>query len=292
MHQLQLINLPDARRVVNVASVPQRSPFRYPGGKTWLIPQIRRWLDSLTRKPSLLVEPFAGGGIVGLTAAFEGLADRVLLVELDGQIASVWRALVDGEAEWLAGRILSFKMTHEALAEELSKSGGSIREMAFRTLLRNRASHGGIMAPGAGLIKHGENGEGIASRWYPHTLAKRVREIGRIRDQIDFVQGDGLKVIRGHSEEPDTVFFIDPSYTAAGKKAGTRLYTYNELDHEALFTLAECLRGDFLMTYDNADGVREMAGRHGFETVAVAMKNTHHAEMDELLIGRNLAWVE
>ena len=80
MHQLQLINLPDARRVVNVASVPQRSPFRYPGGKTWLIPQIRRWLDSLTRKPSLLVEPFAGGGIVGLTAAFERLADRVLLV--------------------------------------------------------------------------------------------------------------------------------------------------------------------------------------------------------------------
>ena len=24
-------------RVVNVASVPQRSPFRYPGGKTWLV---------------------------------------------------------------------------------------------------------------------------------------------------------------------------------------------------------------------------------------------------------------
>ena len=33
-------------RPVNVASVPQRSPFRYPGGKTWLIPHIRRWLTS------------------------------------------------------------------------------------------------------------------------------------------------------------------------------------------------------------------------------------------------------
>ena len=31
---------------VNVASVPQRSPFRYPGGKTWLVPHIRRWLGS------------------------------------------------------------------------------------------------------------------------------------------------------------------------------------------------------------------------------------------------------
>ena len=30
--------------VVNVASVPQRSPLRYPGGKTWLIPHIREWL--------------------------------------------------------------------------------------------------------------------------------------------------------------------------------------------------------------------------------------------------------
>ena len=27
-----------SKGIVNVASVPQRSPFRYPGGKTWLIP--------------------------------------------------------------------------------------------------------------------------------------------------------------------------------------------------------------------------------------------------------------
>jgi len=31
--------------VINVASVPQRSPFRYPGGKTWLIPTIGELLE-------------------------------------------------------------------------------------------------------------------------------------------------------------------------------------------------------------------------------------------------------
>ena len=46
------------------------------------------------------------------------------------------------------------------------------------------------------------------------------------------------------------------------------------------------------MTYDNAEEVLALAKRHGFETKAVSMKNTHHAEMDELLIGRNLSWVE
>ncbi len=27
-------------KVVNVATVPHRSPFRYPGGKTWLVPRV------------------------------------------------------------------------------------------------------------------------------------------------------------------------------------------------------------------------------------------------------------
>ncbi len=57
--------------VVNVASVPHRSLFRYPGGKTWLVPHIRRWLVSLPQKPAEFVEPFAGGGIVGLSVVFD-----------------------------------------------------------------------------------------------------------------------------------------------------------------------------------------------------------------------------
>ncbi len=79
------------------------------------------------------------------------------------------------------------------------------------------------------------------------------------------------------------VFFIDPPYTAAGKKAGTRLYTHNGLDHEELFAMAEKIKGDFLMTYDNAVGVRNMAESHGFEVVEIAMKNTHNANMSEFI---------
>ena len=77
-----------------------------------------------------------------------------------------------------------------------------------------------------------------------------------------------------------------------GKSAGSRLYTHSVIDHEKLFSVCEDLKGDFLMTYDNAESVRVLAEQHGFETKAVAMKNTHHAEMNELLIGRDLSWVE
>lgn len=147
------------------------------------------------------------------------------------------------------------------------------------------------MAPGAGVIKYGENGKGIGSRWYAGTLAKRVRDIGRLRGKIGFMQGDGLAVIREHTSEVNTAFFIDPPYTAAGKRAGTRLYRYNALDHEVVFTLAESLRGPFLMTYDNTEGVRELAVRHGLLVEIVAMSNTHHAKMEELLVSKDLGWV-
>src|SRR5687767_638626 len=83
-----------AKQVINVSAVPHRSPFRYPGGKTWLVPYVRQWLRSLVTKPAEFAEPFAGGGIVGLSMLFDELATRVSLVELDEQIASVWKVML------------------------------------------------------------------------------------------------------------------------------------------------------------------------------------------------------
>jgi DNA adenine methylase len=42
------------------------------------------------------------------------------------------------------------------------------------------------------------------------------------------------------------------------------------------------------MTYDNAEEVVQMAARHGFSTRLISMTNTHHATMQELVIGHNL----
>jgi DNA adenine methylase len=277
---------------VNVSSVPQRSPFRYPGGKTWLVPLFRRWIFSLPNQPKTFVEPFAGGGIISLTAAFEWLADKVVMVELDKQIAAVWETILAGEANWLAKRLLTFELTPESAKAELAKSPRSQREFAFQTILKNRTAHGGILAEGAGVLKNGENGKGILSRWYPQTIGKRITNIELVANRLEFIHGDAFEVLARFQKDRDAVFFIDPPYTAGGKRAGSRLYTHSEVDHEKLFSLCEKLRGDFLMTYDNAEEVQALAERHGFETKPVAMKNTHHAKMDELLIGRNLDWVE
>jgi DNA adenine methylase len=276
---------------VNVASVPQRSPFRYPGGKTWLVPILRGWLRSLPQSPGLFIEPFAGGGIACLTVAFERLADHVIMAETDEGVSSVWKTILTGQGEWLAKEILDFNLTlsnvRQALEEDSNGDQVPLRRKAFLTLLRNRVQRGGIMAPGAGLVKTGENNRGIRSRWYPETLARRIREINMNLDRVTFYSGDGFALVDEYLVEENAAFYVDPPYM----KAARRLYRNWQVDHRKLFEKMTAVSGAFLMSYDNDREIQDMAREFGFQCRPVRMKNTHHAEMTELLISRDLDWL-
>src|SRR5438067_1998521 len=131
----------DYHHIVNVASVPQRSPFRYPGGKTWLVPHIRRWLNRCNQPLSHFIEPFAGGAIASLTVAFEQLAEHIIMVERDEEVAAVWHTILHDDGNWLANEIVNFTLTPEAVQATLNKSELTRREIAFRTILKNRVNH-------------------------------------------------------------------------------------------------------------------------------------------------------
>jgi DNA adenine methylase len=293
MKQLHLFDTPTTPtehahdQVINVASVPQRSPFRYPGGKTWAIPVVRKWLTQEKKTVDLLIEPFAGGGIVGLTAVAENLANQVELIELDPEVAAVWLTVTGPDNEWLANRIASFAFSADTVKAELSREPANTREVAFCTILKNRVNHGGILAKGSGMLKAGENGKGIASRWYPTTLANRIRAINMNKHKLTAIEGDAFAVLHQHQDNPLAYFFIDPPYVGAGR----RLYTHFDIDHARLFEVTASLKGHFLLTYDDAAEIRALADRYGLAYTTVPMKTTHHLEKRELLISDNFNWL-
>jgi DNA adenine methylase len=277
-------------RIVNVASVRQISPFRYPGGKTWLVPTISAWLRRRAHLPNTLVDPFAGGGSVPLGVLGEGLVNQVILGELDPDVSAVWKCIFSPRREELIDRINTFRISRQNVLRELSLNPKSGVDHAFQVLLKNRTFRGGILAPGASLMNVGENGRGVASRWYPETLAKRLRALGLLSEAVTFVEGDAFSLINKYCGRKEVAFFIDPPYTAGqGKRAGRRLYKHNELDHQALFDLLGTTAGLALMTYDDCPEVVEMASRRGFQVERVPMKNTHHEKKYELLIS-NCGW--
>ena len=158
----------------------------------------------------------------------------------------------------------------------------------FKQFFETEFSAGELWRPVPELVKNGEKGRGLGSRWYPDTLARRIREINRLKDRLTFISGDGFALIEEHKYDRDAELYIDLPYTVASR----RLYRRWKFDHSRLFSLLRDCEGDFLMSYDNTVEVAEMAKKYGFETSPIAMKNTHHAKMTELLIGRNLSWLQ
>lgn len=247
------------------------------------MPRVLHWLRGFKKRPEFLVDPFFGGGSVPLTALVEGLVERIVVSEIDEDVAAVWICAFGEDNAQLCRRILEFKMDRENVVEELTRQTEGTTARAFKTILRNRTFRGGILASGASLMNVGENGRGVASRWYPETLVRRLKLLAEFRAKVDFSHIDGFDLIGHWSADSAAAFFLDPPYTI-GSGAGKRLYRHSELDHERLFRMMSTADAPFMMTYDESPEVMELAERHGFDLERVPMKNTHHDCKCELII--------
>ncbi len=271
----------------NLAAVTKLSPFRYPGGKTWLVPDVVSWLRALPAPPSLFVEPFAGGASVSLNVAAAGLAGATLMVELDPDVAAVWTVTLgpsEADFEDLCGRIRRLEMGRETVVDLLARADGGLPGQAFRTILRNRVNRGGIMAPNAGMAREGEQGRGLASRWYPTTLLRRLRSVRALSGRLAFRQGDAFDALAEHAGDARAAFFVDPPYTAGGERVGERLYRHCGVDHPGLFAAVARLRGRAMLTYDAVPEAESLARDHGFSVGRVRMRGGQRSVKEELVI--------
>ncbi|MDB6066848.1 MAG: class adenine-specific methyltransferase [Pedosphaera sp.] len=234
----------------------------------------------------MLVEPFAGGAGISLAAVHENLVDKAVFAEIDDDVAATWKTVLNGEANWLAAQIISFRISRKKVTKIIAQEPRTLRRQAFRCLLRNRTSRGGVITKGAGLIREGEDGKGIGSRWYPETLAKRIKTISSLKSKIEFNQVNGFRLIGKYLRSKQVAFFVDPPYT----KAACRLYKHWHIDHEELFKLLCRAKGAVLMTYNDTAEIRELANRYGFQFRRISMRTTHHENKRELMIAKHFRW--
>jgi DNA adenine methylase len=245
----------------------------------------------LPRQPTLLIEAFAGGGSICLAAVAEGLTPRGLMLELDEELARFWAVVLSSRAPVLAQRVVEFELTTDSVRAELERPDGDDVDRAFRLLLRNRVSRGGLLTTGSGLLREGEDGRGLGSRYYPATLARRIMTASALRDRLAVEHGDGLDALARYGDSPDIAFFVDPPYVGAPGSPGARLYRHAELDHARLFSLVGGLTSDALLSYQDHPRVRALAAGSQLECRRVTMHTTHHQRTTELLIGRDLSWL-
>src|SRR5207249_12059142 len=108
----------------------------------------------------------------------------------------------------LVRRIRRFEISRDSVVAELCREPQTEIDLAFQTILRNRVQRGGILAPGASLMKNGENNVGVGSRWYPETLARRMAAINATKNKIKFLHKDAFDVIPKYLHDRTAAFFI------------------------------------------------------------------------------------
>lgn len=221
-----------------------------------------------------------------MTAVAEHYFDQVTMVELDDDMSAAWETILSDDCQWLIKQISNFNVTGDNINKVITHASDGLKERGFATIVRNRTNHGGILAKGSGMIKTGENGRGLSSRWYPSTLVKRIADINRMHDRITFIHGDAFEIMEQHLYNENCFFFIDPPYTVAGR----RLYNHFEVDHRRIFELASQISGHFLLTYDDSLEVREWAESYGLLYMTIPMQTTHLVTKNELLISDSFDW--
>ena len=257
------------------------SPLRYPGGKSWLTQRFEKWIGT---KRVTLVEPFVGGGSISLHALSANLVDNVVMCELDPGVAAFWKAMLGPNVEFLVERILKFKPSLEELKLVFQKNARTTDDLAWQILLRNRFTFGGIMTSRSTFMKRGERNKGFASRWYPETLANRIRHIHTLRHRIDFRHADGLDTLSHMcSNAGEAVCFADPPYP----EAGSRLYSLGDFNHERLFAILAIWRGRFMLTHEDCPYIRNLAAKYSFHTSKIIMHTRSHQHKQELVISKS-----
>lgn len=162
------------------------SPLRYPGAKSGLSNLIGELVASASRsigRPSLFVEPFAGGASTSLRLASSGLVERVLLADADPLVARFWQ-IAASDTEWLIDRMFDEPVTLERWDywRSWKPRSRSDRDVAVKCLFLNRTTFSGILHGRAGPIG-GRTQQGhykIDCRFNKNGLAERLRRVGEL----------------------------------------------------------------------------------------------------------------
>ena len=248
----------------------------YPGKKEWLVPRAQDFVLH-TRRPELFVEPCVGSGVISLSLLNMNLVDTVVLSDDDERICRFWERAIHDPS--LAEEVLAFQCTRdnvEALCENPEAN------IALWVIVKTHTSFGGHLDKG-GLRSDSH----IAERWYPEALSQRLAMVRALASRIIIHHMEAVECLRKYSHANYSAY-IDAPYPGLGKD----LYRKADMNHAELFGTLATWPGHWFATYNNDALVGALCQQHGFRYERLLMRNAHHLQKTELVIGRDIDWLK
>lgn len=258
-------NLPNTAPVVSsdIKFKKRLSCFRYPGGKSKMIPIIYSKIRREQRKQ--LIGAYAGGASAELALLEAGVFEKLVLNDYDFGIYALYWTIKHAPYDLIYRLQSSSSPTVKDYfhAQKIIKKdypNCNILDAAWYTLIVNRLAYSGIYKANPLGGKNGKTSD-LLSRWNPKALIKRINEIHDLSDRITVLNEDACNLIEEYYWHPETTIFVDPPFVQKGEDL-YRCY-YKKQDHIDLCVLLESLHSgmpgaDIIVTYDDDPLIRDL----------------------------------
>lgn len=254
------------------------SPLRYPGGKRRLLPYIARAVAALPYRPSILIEPFAGGCSVSVGLLEHGFVPRIGIADADPLVASFWMAVFDPRiAPLLAEMVANTPLSLSQWERMRSAVPRTVLGRAFQCLYLNRTSFSGILHRTAGPIggKSQSGTYNVASRFPRKRLAERILELSQLAPRVLYVRCQDWRITLANPLAGTDLIqlgrmfsYLDPPFWKKADKLYRRYF--DESEHRALANFVSTLKGNWVLSYDMDPSVIGLYGKMpGIHSVSI-----------------------
>lgn len=185
------------------------------------------------------------------------VVDEVAINDADPLIAQLWATVFSKSgAEWLAKQVLFVPLSIDEWRRQKALNPSSHREAALKCLYLNRTSFNGIIHQSGPLGGWGQKNIKIDVRFNRQRLSDRILALSELRAKVTVSNQDWQVFCKRFSGNESAVFYLDPPYYHKAEQ----LYghVFDEEEHEALRDYLRNLRRPWLLSYDDAQEVRDL----------------------------------
>ena len=265
-----------------------RSPLRYPGGKSNITPLIKSILETKGNRPLTYIEPFAGGAGVAINLLLDDVVDNIVINDYDKAIYSFWRALkeeTDALVDLIRNTPISIDEWHHQKAIYTSMNKRYSLQLGFAAFYLNRTNHSGILNAGpiGGYAQTGEYT--MNARYNRPALIDRIETIARKKSSI-FVYNKEIRkfiVQTIPKYQGNSLVYFDPPYFVNGKRLYKNFFIerdHNEISH----CISENVECDWVMTYDDMAEIREIYAGYPMYNYQLTYSAANKGKGSELIV--------
>ena len=270
-----------------------RSPLRYPGGKSKLTDFLKLSIEKSHLENCTYIEPFAGGAGAALALLFDGVVDRIVINDYDKAIYALWRAIKE-EPEQLIDKIQNTPITIEewyAQKQIYTNSSSYSLDLAFATLFLNRTNRSGILNAGP-IGGYAQDGNWkLDVRFNKNALIEKIQLISNYKNCITIYNKDVISLIRNYLPKygQNVFIYFDPPYYNKGKELYKNFFTPN---HHRLIRelIVNEVKVPWVVTYDNVDEIRLIYDGFCIKTFDLTYSVANKGTSSELMIFSNEAF--